>query len=160
MWSQFSKIDKVVTMQTYLTVHLQAHTDHHQQGKNALNTNPSTNYYSPKQQQIPDMVPTPITRHSTRASKVKVGPSTAIPRAMLSLTSSWKSCSDQSVVLLNFMWNIAIDVNISSYLRTGAQSKLGKSTCFGEVNEKQEEGQSLTGGQNRTINWRFSHRYW
>lgn len=35
------------------------------------------------------MVPTPITRHSTRASRVKVGPKTAMPRAMLSLTSSW-----------------------------------------------------------------------
>lgn len=36
----------------------------------------------------PDMVPTPITRHSTRASRVNVGPKIAIPRAMFSLTSS------------------------------------------------------------------------
>lgn len=37
---------------------------------------------------VPDMVPTPITKHSTRASKVNVGPNTAIPRAIFSLTSS------------------------------------------------------------------------
>lgn len=50
-----------------------------------------------QQEHIPDMVPTPITKHSTRASKVKAGPSTAIPWAMLSLTSSWKHMSDISV---------------------------------------------------------------
>ena len=36
----------------------------------------------------PDMVPTPITRHSTRASRVKVGPRRDMPWAMFSLTSS------------------------------------------------------------------------
>ena len=41
------------------------------------------------------MVPTPITRHSTRASSVKVGPKIAIPRAMFSLTSSWNRQTEQ-----------------------------------------------------------------
>lgn len=63
------------------------------QGTNKL-VSPNANT---QQQHIPDMVPTPITKHSTRASKVKAGPSTAIPWAMLSLTSSWKHMSDISV---------------------------------------------------------------
>lgn len=44
---------------------------------------------------LPDMVPTPITRHSTTASSVNVGPNMAIPWAMFSLTSSCGS-HDQS----------------------------------------------------------------
>lgn len=61
------------------------------------------------------MVPTPITKHSTRASRVKVGPRTAMPREMLSLTSSWtkRSTIYQSGLLLNFGWNDArYDVSI------------------------------------------------
>lgn len=39
---------------------------------------------------IPDKVPTPITRISTTASNVIVGPIMAMPRAIFSATSSWK----------------------------------------------------------------------
>lgn len=61
--------------------------------KNVYKTEQSLIIHSikPARLQVPDMVPTPITKHSTRASKVKVGPSTAMPRAILSLTSSCKA---------------------------------------------------------------------
>lgn len=36
------------------------------------------------------MVPIPMTRHSTRASRVKVGPRMAMPCEIFSLTSSCK----------------------------------------------------------------------
>lgn len=38
---------------------------------------------------MPDMVPTPMTRHSTRASRVNVGPRMAMPWEIFSLTSSY-----------------------------------------------------------------------
>lgn len=44
----------------------------------------------------PDMVPTPMTRHSTRASRVKVGPRMAMPWEMFSLTSSYTRHRDEA----------------------------------------------------------------
>lgn len=41
-----------------------------------------------KEKRSPDTVPTPMTRHSTTASRVKVGPRMAMPSEMFSLTSS------------------------------------------------------------------------
>lgn len=41
------------------------------------------------------------------------------------------------------------DNKSNSYLRTRAQCKFSKGACFGEVNEQQKEGQSLTGRQER-----------
>lgn len=38
---------------------------------------------------VPERVPTPITRVSTRVSRVMVGPRVAIPLAIFLLTSSW-----------------------------------------------------------------------
>lgn len=48
---------------------------------------------------MPDMVPTPMTRHSTRASRVKVGPRMAMPWDIFSLTSSYtQDTGSQSVM--------------------------------------------------------------
>lgn len=119
---------------------------------------------------LPDIVPTPITRHSTRASRVKVGPKTAIPLAIFSLTSSCRTAKKPFTkdwhdwsYLLNPQFNVTnVDWTEKSglkknekvkYLWVGTQSKLGQSTCFWEVNQQQKEWQGLT----VNINTKYKH---
>lgn len=57
------------------------------------------------------MVPTPMTRHSTRASRVKVGPRMAMPLEMFSLTSSCTRLTLRLPLLLKCQALISIAVH-------------------------------------------------
>lgn len=62
------------------------------------------------------MVPTPMTRHSTRASRVKVGPRMAMPLEMFSLTSSCTRLTLRLPLLLKCkaLFSIAVHPNTSA----------------------------------------------
>jgi len=72
-------------------------------------------YLSDWTQFSPDSVPTPMTRVSTTVSSVMVGPSMAIPCAMLCFTSSWLW-----ELSANWARTVAFDKSISSRKKKSA----------------------------------------
>jgi len=97
----------------------------------------------------PDMVPVPMTRHSTRASRVKVGPRMAMPREMFSLTSSCAQHTGPEHQSAPPRRHLFYD-SVCHYLRVWAEGKFGQRTGFGQVDEQEEEGQSFTAGDRDT----------
>lgn len=70
------------------------------------------------------MVPTPMTRHSTRASRVKVGPRMAMPWEMFSLTSSYTRhraearVSDTSTTILHMNPQVLFQLQFKHTVKT------------------------------------------
>lgn len=105
----------------------------------------------------PDMVPTPMTRHSTRASRVKVGPRMAMPWEMFSLTSSYTRHRDEAGIrhlnynpsceatgFISVTFSTYSKNNVLLYLGVWAEGKFGQCTGFGQVDEKEKERQRFT----------------